>query len=213
MSQHIGRSCILRPIKEVVYPLIGLISDLNPNNRTLPEAQPIARVCFLIIELTGRYSEGSQRTLVPFQLIQDRLAPGEYSDQRGIWLFTVIEPRSVIRCASLGLKDNYFRKLLILSVCCSAPVSALQSRTVLSPKPDASRRPSSENDTDQTQSVWRWTPILFHRWASFHPRWALTRKLFSYYTHLRRMLRGTVPMPCQMPLSNYRLEGNPNTPV
>src|SRR2546421_523634 len=40
------------------------------------------------------------------------------------------------------------------SVCCRAPVSVSQIRTVLSSEPDASRRLSCEKATDRTQSVW-----------------------------------------------------------
>ena len=40
------------------------------------------------------------------------------------------------------------------SVCCSVPVSADQSRTVLSSDPDATSLESGENATEVTQFLW-----------------------------------------------------------
>src|SRR5438477_299693 len=51
-------------------------------------------------------------------------------------------------------KDSSSINVLTSSVASQAPVAASQSRTVLSSEADASRRPSGENATALTQSLW-----------------------------------------------------------
>jgi hypothetical protein len=64
--------------------LKGVIKVFPPKKRTRPEAHPITIVPFLTIDVTGRYSGGSQRTFLPFQVIQDLLPCRQYPDQFGV---------------------------------------------------------------------------------------------------------------------------------
>jgi hypothetical protein len=64
-----------------------------------------------------------------------------------------MQPISVVRLHPSGM-ESVEREAPISSVIYSAPVSASQMRTVLSSEPEASRLPSPENATDQTQDVW-----------------------------------------------------------
>ena len=66
------------------YFYVGEMLGLNAIKRTRPEAHPIATVCFLTIERRGRYSGGSQRILLPFQVIQDLSTCTQYADQFGV---------------------------------------------------------------------------------------------------------------------------------
>src|SRR5947207_7892908 len=61
---------------------------------------------------------------------------------------------SVIRLHSSELNESVEREVSTSRVACSVPVSASQIRTVLSCEPDASRRPSGEKATDETDDVW-----------------------------------------------------------
>jgi hypothetical protein len=65
----------------------------------------------------------------------------------------LIEPMSVVRHDPSLLNGRVLVDPLVLNVCCSAPASACQSRTVLS-EADATRRSSGENATEQTQPEW-----------------------------------------------------------
>jgi len=64
-----------------------------------------------------------------------------------------MQPRSLIRLRSSELNDRVKREMPISRARWGAPVSASHTRTVLSYEPDASRRPSCEKATDQTQDV------------------------------------------------------------